>query len=178
MERSREESSHKGKKKGVLIVIIVIAIVAVIVGGYFIYQNIHPKSDFMFDKMAQDGFLEGKSQAEIQDILDQVVAEGMFNVCINSNPVFENGQAEGNLRIENVPNNKYYMKVDVILNDTGEVIYQSNGIKQGQFIEKVKLSKDLPAGEYKATARFTAVNPQSMKEEGAAAVELLITVLN
>lgn len=167
----------KKKKTGVIIIIIVIVVAAIVIGGYFIWQNSQPKSGFVVDRMAQDGFLEDKTQEEIQALLDQVVEEGRFNVSINSNPVFENGASEGNLRIENVPGNRYYMKVIVVLDDTGETVYESDGLKQGQYIENVKLSKTLPKGEYPATAMFTAINPDTLSEEGAAEVKINIVVL-
>ncbi|MEG2361373.1 MAG: hypothetical protein RSB97_06040, partial [Christensenella sp.] len=126
----------------------------------------------------QDGFLEGRTEDEIQELINQAVEDGMFNISVNSNPVFENGKAEGSLRIENVPNNKYYMKVTVKLDDTGEIVYESKGIKQGQYIEKATLSKALAKGEYAATAVFTAVDPQTLAERGTASAQIQLSVLN
>ena len=50
-------------------------------------------ADSILTKMAQDGFFKDKSQEDIQKLLNQVVDDGMFNISINSNPVFENGEA-------------------------------------------------------------------------------------
>ena len=44
---------------------------------------------FDLDEMAQDGFFKDKSPEDIEALLNQVVEEGMFNISINSNPVFE-----------------------------------------------------------------------------------------
>lgn len=173
MERA---SGHKKSKKWIIIVVVLIAAAAV-VGGYLIWQNT-TKSNFAFDQLAEDGFLEGRSDEEIQALVNQVVDEGMFNISMNSNPVFENGKAEGNVRIENVPANKYYMTVKITLDDTGEVVYESAGIKQGQFIEKAALSKNLAKGQYAATAVFTAVRPETLEETGQASANITLTVLN
>lgn len=172
-----EHARPKAKKKKTWIIVLVVVIAAAAIGGYFIWQNTS-KSNFAFDQLAQDGFLEGRSDEEIQALVNQVVEEGMFNISMNSNPVFENGREEGNLRIENVPANKYYMTVRITLDDTGEVVYESAGIKQGQFIEKAALNKNLVKGEYAATAVFTAVEPNSLKETGQASANIVLTVLN
>ncbi|WP_302760336.1 hypothetical protein [Christensenella hongkongensis] len=175
---ARQQEEKKNRKVIVILVVIIIAIGAV--AGYFIWQNLVHKEygRFDIDEMAQDGFFKDKSQEDIQELLNQVVDDGMFNISINSNPVFENGEAEGNLRIENVPNNPYYMTVKITRDDTGEEVYQSKGIKQEQFIENAKLSVDLPKGEYPCTAVFTAVDPKTYEELGTAAARITIHVLN
>ena len=90
----------------------------------------------------------------------------------------KNGEAEGNLRIENVPNNPYYMTVKITRDDTGEEVYQSKGSTQEQCIENANLSVELPKGEYPGTAVFTAVDPKTYEELGTAAARITIHVLN
>ena len=170
---------HEAKKKSKVVwIVVIVAIAAAALAGFLVWQNSQPKSGFTIDRMAQDGFLDGKSEAEIQELLNQVVEEGKFNVSINAQPVFKDGRSEGNLRLENVPGNRYYMTVAVTLDDTGETVYESEGIKQGQYIENVTLTKDLGAGEYPATAVFTAINPETLEPVGKTAVELVIRVIN
>lgn len=177
-ERRQKEEKKKNNKVIVILVVIIIAIGAV--AGYFIYQNVAGKQygRFDLDEMAQDGFFKDKSPEDIEALLNQVVEEGMFNISINSNPVFEDGKSEGNLRIENVPNNPYYMTVRITRDDTGEEVYQSKGIKQEQFIENAKLSVELPKGEYPCTAVFTAIDPETYEELGTAAAQITIHVLS
>ncbi|WP_066688325.1 hypothetical protein [Christensenella intestinihominis] len=176
------ERQGRGKKKSSrkAIIVLVIALIALgTVTGYFIWQNAAGgHSRFELDELARDGFFKDKSPEDIEALLNQVVSEGMFNISINSNPVFEDGKSEGNLRIENVPNNPYYMTVVITQDDTGEKIYQSKGLKQEQYIENAKLSVELPKGEYPCTAVFTAVDPDTLKEVGTAAAQITIHVLN
>lgn len=175
MEQNREK---KNKKVIVILVVIIIAIGAV--AGYFIWQNMAHKEygKFDLDEMAKDGFFKDKTQEDIEALLNQVVSDGMFNISINSNPVFEDGKSEGNLRIENVPNNPYYMTVKITRDDTGDEVYQSKGLKQEQYIENAKLSVELAKGEYPCTAVFTAVDPETLEEVGTAAAQITIHVLN
>lgn len=171
------EEEKKSKKW--VIVLVVVLIAAAAVGGYFIWQNTHKQyGRFDLDEMAQDGFFKDKSPEDIEALLNKVVEEGSFNISINSDPVFEDGQSEGNLRIENIPGNRYYMTVAITRDDTGELIYQSKGIKQKQFIENAKLDVDLPAGDYPSTATFTAVDPETLEDVGTAAAKITIHVLS
>lgn len=70
----------------------------------------------------QDG---GRDHRRAQPVVD----EGMFNISINTTPTFTNGKAEGPLQIENVPGNQYLMQVQITLDDTGELIYQTGLIE-------------------------------------------------
>ena len=102
----------------------------------------------------------------------------MFHIAINTNPVFEDGSAEGNLEIENVPNNRYAMLVRIVRSDTGEQIYDSGLIDPNYHIQEDSLSVDLPAGDYPAAATFYAYDMETEEEIGSAGCEITITVLN
>ncbi|MCQ5280709.1 hypothetical protein NE665_24595, partial [Clostridium sp. DFI.1.208] len=67
------------------------------------------------DPDQSEGTLDGLSEAEIQKLLDDKVAEGQFMLNINTRPVFKNGTSKGTLRIENNPQNRYLMVVKIYL---------------------------------------------------------------
>lgn len=123
------------------------------------------------------GQLENKSPEEIQAELNRQVEEGMFNISIASVTQFADGASEGELRIENVPGNRYLMQVTIQLDDTGQVIYESGIIEPDHHIQRDRLAVDLPAGDYDATATFTALDPQTEEEVGKAAARTKIQVL-
>ena len=100
------------------------------------------------------GLLKGKDGEEISNILGEKIAEGMVNVSIEGNVLFEQNGKKGRLGIQNIEANRYSFTVDLILDDTGETIYQSNLIDPGYYIEYVELNKTLSAGTYSATAVF------------------------
>lgn len=52
-------------------------------------------TQYWFDKAAEDGTLEGKTPAELQEMLDSIMAEGMVNVTMNSVVIFEDGAVGG-----------------------------------------------------------------------------------
>jgi len=154
---------------GLLVVIIVILLM----------QNCGGTADRQedwFDTSAIEGTLPGKTPEEIQAMLNQIVEEGMFNISIAPVIVFENPQAQGQARIENIPANHYHMSVKITLDETQETIYESKGIRPGQYIEYITLQKTLQPGEYAATALFSAYDADTLGEQGRVAVKIDIIV--
>jgi hypothetical protein len=135
-------------------------------------------SDLEASVKAQLGQLDNKTDEEIQAELDRVVEENMFHIAINGFPVFETGTSEGNLEIENVPNNHYSMDVQIALSDTGELIYESGLIEPNYHIQSDTLSKALEAGEYPCTATFKAYDTDTKQEIGSTGCEITVYVLN
>lgn len=167
--------ARKSKRKW-FIPLLLLLILSLTGGGYW-WMN-QADHDFYFDEEALDGLISARSKEDVQKILDTVVEKGMFNASINPNPVFSDGNAEGDLWIENIKANHYYEKVAITLDDTGELIFQSGGIKPDQNIEKAKLDKRLKKGIYPATAAFSIIDPETLKEIGMVNVKISITVQN
>ena len=131
----------------------------------------------LFDPDARDGQAPYKSAEEMQAELDRVVEEGMFNISIAGAIQFDDGASEGTAYIENVPGNRYNMRVRITEDATGDVLYESGVLKPNQFIEKIALTKDLDQGSYPATATFTALDPSSYDEVGQAAAKVVVNVI-
>lgn len=144
----------------------------------FIWWFFSDNYDQFFDDSVQPGQANYKSEEEIQAELNKVVEEGMLNISIASVIEFENGSSPGIAYIENSPANHYVMTVTITLDDTGEVVYQSRGMKPDTYIETITLSRPLEAGTYSATATFTAYDMTSLEEEGQAAARIVIAVMS
>lgn len=129
-----------------------------------------------YDTSAIEGTLPGKTPEEIEAMLNQVVEEGMFNISIAPVIVFDHAFAQGQARIENIPANHYNMGVVITLDDTSETVYESKGIRPGQYIEYITLNKELSPGEYAATAMFTAYDVNDLSEQGRVAVKIKLIV--
>lgn len=174
------DGAGKKRKKPVLAAVVFLLLLAL--AGGLIWWFTRPKMDdttrYWFDKAAVDGTLEGKTPQELQGLLDRVVEEGMVNVAINTVVVFEDGGAEGSLGIENVKENPFYMRV-VLTNDAdGSVLYESAGLKPGQYIDKITLTQRLPAGEYACTATEYLTDPDTLEDVGYVRVEVKLIVKN
>lgn len=158
-------------------VAVAIAVIALVVACALAFRSCSDTTGTR-DPNAEVGQLDGKSQEEIQAELDRVVDEGMFNVAIATTVEFADGTSEGELRIENVPGNRYLMKVEIARDDTGEVVYTSGLIEPNRHIQKAALSADLDAGTYPCTAVFYALDTETEELVGQAAVQMTILVAN
>lgn len=168
----------KGKKRWIVLILLLLAIL-IGVGAWFLTR---PKMDdttqYWFDKAAQGGSLAGKTPQELQGMLDKIMEDGMVNVAVNAVVIFEDGTSEGSLGVENSAENQYYMRVLLTKDDDGTVLYESKGIKPGQYIDKIKLNKALPAGEYACTATEIMTDPDSLEDIGKVNVKVTVLVKN
>jgi len=121
-----------------------------------------------------DGMLPTDNPDEVLKLLQEKVDKNQFAFRINANPVFTSDCKHGNLRIENPARNIYAMQVELILDETGEVLYASPLILPNQYIENAGLSRKLTSGNHAATARFVAIHldTDAYMGEVAAAISL------
>ena len=131
----------------------------------------------VFDEAAVEGGWEQLSQEEIEDRLNTQLEEGMINISMNTSPYFEDGTSKGNLMIVNETINRYPQKVQIIRNDTEEIIYTSGAIAVGSKIEAAALDVDLDAGTYECTALFHNLD-NSGNIIGSAGAIITITIKN
>lgn len=177
------QQQEKKKKKPVVLIIIIILLAAALVLGYVYFimpgQAGEPTSEELAaEQAAQMGILPDMSAEDIEKRLNEQIDKSMLNISINQNPVFENGETEGNLRIENIPANHYAMTVEIVREDNGESVYKSGLISPGYFVEKAKLSVPLEKGVYKAVAVFTAYDPETKQEIGTAGANINLMIKN
>ena len=124
----------------------------------------------------QEGVIPGYTEEQIKEILQRKADESTFSFEINSRPIFKNGESEGNIRIANPPYNKYSIKVEIKLDDSGKTVFKSGEILPNHYIEYAKLTKRLKAGEYNATATINAYDTESGEYKGTSAAKLIIRV--
>ena len=141
-------------------------------------EDARGQTGIVYDSSAIEGGWDNLSPEEIAEKLNEKVAEGMINISMNTAPYFENGKAEGNVMIVNESINNYPQKVQIVRNDTGEQIYESNAIPVGSKIERAKLDVVLPIGTYECTAYFHNLDPESGEIIGTAGAIITITVKN
>ena len=160
------------RSRRVIVISIIVALVCIALAvAIFVLMQEAPST-----RQGTRGQLEGKTDEEIQAELDRQVEEGMFNISIASVVEFENGDAEGELRIENVPGNKYLMQVNITRDDTGDVIYTTDMIEPDYHVQRDSLDVSLPAGTYPCTAVFSAYDPDTEQQIGQAAAKITVQV--
>ena len=129
----------------------------------------------VFDEAAEEGGWEQLTREEIEAKLNEQLEEGMINISMNTSPWFEDGASKGNLMIVNEAINRYPQKVQIIRNDTEEIIYTSGAIPVGSKIEAAALDVDLEAGTYECTALFHSLD-NSGNIIGSAGAIITITI--
>ena len=179
-----KKSDKDGKKKiahiAIAILTVLLVFLLVLLGLKSCTDNPANPADrgLVYDEKAVTGGWDEADIDKIKEGLNQKVQAGMINISMNTAPKFETGSAEGNLMIVNETINNYPQIVIITRNDTGEIIYESDGIAVGSKIEKAKLDVVLPAGTYECTAMFHNVDPETGASLGCAGAEIEITVLN
>ena len=141
-------------------------------------EDARGQTGIVYDDAAIEGGWDNLSPEEIAEKLNEKVAEGMINISMNTAPYFENGASEGNVMIVNESINNYPQKVQIVRNDTGEQIYESNAIPVSSKIERAMLDVTLPAGTYECTAYFHNLDPESGEIIGTAGAIITITIKN
>lgn len=179
-ERKRALAQKRARRRRRVIVAVcsLLLLAAVGAGAWFFLLNPADEAGNgrYHNPNAELGQLDGKSPEEIQAELNRVVEDGMFNISIAEVMSFPDGTSEGDVRIENVPNNKYLMNVVVKLDETGEEVYESGILEPNHHITKGTLKVDLDKGTYAATAVFSALDPETEAVVGQAAAEVTIMV--
>ena len=167
---SEQVTEQKSRKKVIFVLLLLLVIIGLGV-GFFLGRD-----GFRFDSAAEDGTLDGMSEAQIQEMLDKKLSESMLAISINSTPVFPDGKSRGTLRIENAPNNRYNMKVKITQDSDGKEIYHSDAIKPAQVIKEDHLDVELKKGTYACTATFEAYDIETNEKAGEASAKLNIKV--
>ena len=190
-QHRKDKIMHKFEKRDAksrtLVILAVVGLVAALTVGIFTAVRMirkpaqskdEPKTGIVYDDSAIEGGWDNLSPEEIAEKLNEKVAEGMINISMNTAPYFENGTSEGNVIIVNESINNYPQKVQIVRNDTGEQIYESNAIPVGSKIERATLDVTLPAGTYECTAYFHNLDPESGAIIGTAGAIINITIKN
>lgn len=175
--KHRKQQDRKNKKWMLLLLLLLLCC---ILGGFFWSWKMRPRSRFDMDRNALEGFLPGKTAAEIQAELNRIIDEGRVNISMNPTPVIKDGEI--NVRIENVPANNYYLQADVYIYpqkgnpDNAELVYRSGILKQNYYIENGETDTMVSPGEYDGIAIFSALDPETLEEIGKTSLTLVITV--
>ena len=183
-DQNRQMPGEKKKKKsiktGSILLLFAVVVLLATTGGlaFWVYSQSAQQSKFEEDRNALEGFLPGKSEAEIQKELNRIIDESRLNISMNPTPVIRDGKI--NVMLENVPANNYYLQADVYIYTDEETldmqqVYQSGIIKQGFYIESGDVMEMPEGGRYNGIVVFHALYPETLEEIGQAAMNIVVT---
>lgn len=153
-----DKNKIKKKKWTARITALVIILLLLLLGLYRCsYYGRKPNTDYLIGAGVKQGTMDNDDDAPGESSN----GTSSMRVKLNGYPVFPDGMSAGNLEIANPPENSLCMKVEIKLDDTEEVIYESGAIPPNHYIDEDKLAVILEKGEYHATAYVTLYNPEN-----------------
>lgn len=141
----------KKKKTGIIVGIVVVLLLAVI--GVLAFMLLKKETEESEESGAY--VLDEGNYQQIQENMAEEVSEGYFETYMNTTWTFADGTSQTqDAVLGNSPNNTKPIRCEVILNDTGEVIYKTGVLPVGVVLDPFKLDKDLDAGTYEAVCQI------------------------
>ncbi len=167
-EPQSQEQNNKKKNKIIVVVIVFLLLLSLLVYYFFSYR-----SDVLQGEIDWD---QPRASRDLQAEIDKAVEQGMFNVFMNTNVVFKDGQSKGNMMIQNIETNRYPMYVEIYHDNT--LLYKSDIIEPGYKIEEAKLDTPLSKGTYDCTAYFYVTDNNKEEVQNKIGLNIKITVNN
>lgn len=78
--------------------------------------------------------------------------------------------------LENPEGNPCYFSFEILLSDTGEVIYSSDMVPPGEKISRINITREFDAGDYPATIKIKTNELITGKEMNSPAIQIIIRV--
>lgn len=152
---ARQVKPAVDRSKTIMSLVIAVLLVAI---GVIIYMftNRQPDPELESDRTGTGGVVITPDSHETGAM--QKVAEGMITVKMTPAWYFYDGNSAGNGYVANSQYNSAPLKITVTLDDTGEVVLETDPIPVGYSAENFKLSKYLAKGSYPATVTHALVD--------------------
>ena len=176
-KNNNNSQNNKLMKLVVILLLLLVLLMGAVLAFFLFYKPAADKEikGGQREAAALEGEIQRMSEEEIQAALNNIVEEGMFRISIASDILMtEGGAAE--VRIQNNPDNRYVMQVNLYRDDTDELIYATDLIDPGYYIQTTPLDVELEAGEYACTAIFTALYPDSEEIVGTVGANVKLYV--
>lgn len=179
-KRKAASGSNSSSSKMFIAFIVFILIMVIGIAAYLLLRNRNgePKNTRDVGGSARLIMDEGDA-GNIMDEMRKEVEEGMFECNMSSTWTFADGTSESkDAAVANSTNNSYPFYFDVMLEDTGEIVYSSPVVPVGAQVTGIKLEKDLDPGEYEATVLYSLLEDEESQEvKSQAGFVITITVL-
>lgn len=177
-----ENTEKKGKKKWLILLLLVIILgTALIFAKYKMQSSSLPEEDKIETAQGKliDEIPEGMTEGEYGELLQKQIDDSMFTINAKTTPIFQNGNSKGVIDITNNPSNKFPCKVSLKLSDSGEEVYRCDDlIYPGQYINEIKLTKNLKKGAYPATLTYYVFDEKGEEAIGTVNAGINIAIQN
>lgn len=162
-----EQGEQGGKKGSAKTIIMICALVLVLAGGIAVGANFNK----MFGKQTAPETAAQSSAAPGIELDENAQAwDGQIPTVAVTSPHPESIEVPGygkitiakdttavQMPLHNPEGNPCYFKFTIVLDDTGETIFESKYVAPGDAVKDVTLTRPLTAGEYNATIQISTV---------------------
>lgn len=161
------------KERKIKRIVILVLAMGCLAGALYLYQSsfIEREQRMARDSDAKRGSLEGLSDKEIEELMNQKAEEGSLMISITRELKFPSGRGKGKVQIENSASNRYLMVVEMYRKESGERIYRSGALEPGYYLEYDRLEGNLSRGVYPVEIHFLAYDMESEEYIGKSVVE-------
>lgn len=170
--QEQEQNNKKKKRNKIIAFLIILLLLLLLTRCCSSCSNMTP-SDISQGEIEWN---QPRASRDLQAEIDKAVEQGMFNVFMNTNIVFQDGNSKGNMMIQNIDTNVYPMYVEIYNDDN--LLYKSDIIDPGYKIEEAKLDTALSKGTYDCTAYFYVTDNNKEEVQNKIGLNIKITVNN
>lgn len=173
----KEQRKRKAVVIGICALLVILIALAVIIVFLLINkdEDKEPKSNDTY-------VIDEGNYTQIKDEMDNRVQEGYFETYMTTDWIFPDGNSEATeALLGNSPNNVKPIRCEVMLEDTGELLFSTGVIPVGAQIPSIKLDVDLDAGVYDAVCMIYLLDEMedgTYQDYSNAGFDVTITVQN
>lgn len=103
--------------------------------------------------------MDKNNYQQIMEDMSAQVQEGYFETYMTTEWIFPDGSSEASdAMLGNSPNNTKPIRCQLILDETGEVLFETGVLPVGALVSPIKLNRNLEAGIYDATCMIYLMN--------------------
>lgn len=119
-------------------------------GGFYIGLGISVFQEYQNAPMARDVSVKQRD-AERKEEENKALTDAGKQVTLEPVLYFKDSEAKGELRLANDSQSQFCVKIRIVRDHDGMLLYQSGAIDPGYYIEAVQLEKNLEQGYYPCT---------------------------
>ena len=164
-----EKQPHAARNACIVLFLLLLAAVGMVIAAWLglfrLPSPVQDRVDLLPDLHAQ----QGKLNAE-----DSPVAPGSYRLVLNQIPGGDASSRDIAIEFENPAQNTYSARLDLYLDDTGQLVGSTRMVSPGTYLATMALSEQLPPGTYQATAKVGVYSGATQVNTMTAAVELRI----
>lgn len=135
------------------------------------------KNGLGLEANATTGLMPGVDLETRRKQLQQELDDSQIAFSLNSSPTFDSITSTGKLMLENPQNNHKLLTAELVLDATGETLYQSGALQPGSYLAEITLKRPLSKGDYPVTVYLRAYHEDTQQLIGQTGASVNLTVL-